>query len=93
MTFSLGFAVQAFFVLSCLNPARESAILMISVTKKEKITYSIIDQNGKTIRQSNINVNEGSNTVLLETNSLTAGVYILSLYGKNIDTKLKFIKQ
>jgi Secretion system C-terminal sorting domain len=75
------------------NPVRESTTLMISVTKKEKITYCIIDQSGKTLLQNNVSVNEGSNMVLIETNSLAAGVYILSLNGKDIDTKLRFIKQ
>lgn len=75
------------------NPVHESATLMISVSKKEKITYSIIDQTGKTIQQNNISINAGSNTVLIETNSLAAGVYTLSLNGQNTTTQLKFMKQ
>jgi hypothetical protein len=75
------------------NPVRESATLMISVTRKEKITYSIIDQNGITLQQKNIAVNKGSNSIPIETNSLATGVYTLSLYGQYTNTKLKFVKQ
>ena len=74
------------------NPVRESATLMISVTRKEKITYGIIDQNGNTIQQKNIVVNKGSNSIPIETNALAAGVYTLSLYGPYTNTKLKFVK-
>jgi hypothetical protein len=42
------------------NPVRESATLMISVRKKENLIYSIIYQNGTTVQQKNITVNEGN---------------------------------
>jgi Secretion system C-terminal sorting domain len=74
------------------NPVRENATLMISVTRKEKITYSIIDQYGNILQQKNISVNKGSNSVPIESNALAAGVYTLSLYGQFTNTKLKFVK-
>jgi trimeric autotransporter adhesin len=75
------------------NPVHEKATLMISVTKKEKIAYSIIDEYGKTVQQKNSSVNAGSNTVLIETNSLAAGVYTISLSGQYTNGWLKFVKQ
>lgn len=74
------------------NPVRESATLMISVTRKEKITYSIIDQYGNILQQKNISVNKGSNSILIETNVLAAGVYTLSLLGQFTNNKIKFVK-
>lgn len=75
------------------NPAKETAILMISVTRKEKITYTIIDKVGNSVRQKNITVEKGSNSIPIDINSLAAGVYTISLQGQFTNTKLKLVRQ
>jgi ELWxxDGT repeat protein len=75
------------------NPVRENTTLMISVTKKEKMSYKIIDQNGRTVQQKNIIVNEGSNLVMLETAALAAGAYTIVVNGPDINSTVKFVKQ
>jgi ELWxxDGT repeat protein len=75
------------------NPVRENTTLMISVIKKEKMSYKFIDQNGRTVQQKNITVNEGSNSIIIPTNSLVAGMYTIVLTGNDTNSYLKFVKQ
>lgn len=75
------------------SPVRESATLMVSVTKKRNITYTIADASGKTVLNKHVTVNPGSNTITVETAILSSGVYILSVNGDNISNRLKFVKQ
>jgi hypothetical protein len=84
---------KAAVVMLYPNPVRENVTLMISVTKKENISYSIIDQNGRAVQKKNALVNEGSNTILIETNSLAMGVYTIVLNGANTNSQMKFVKQ
>jgi trimeric autotransporter adhesin len=74
------------------NPVKQSTTLMISVLKKEKLTYSIIDQQGRVVSQQNIVANEGSNLVSIETTGLSTGSYTISITGTVSNTQLKFIK-
>jgi ELWxxDGT repeat protein len=75
------------------NPVMENATLMIAAAKKEIITYRIVDQHGRTVQQQKITVNEGSNMITVETNSLAAGIYTITLSGNNTSSHLKFVKQ
>jgi ELWxxDGT repeat protein len=74
------------------NPVRESGTLMVSVAKKENITCRIIDANGRIVQRRELEVNEGSNTVSFQTNSLAAGAYSIILTGTNTNRQLRFIK-
>ncbi|HEY6506102.1 MAG TPA: ELWxxDGT repeat protein [Chitinophagaceae bacterium] len=75
------------------NPVIESATLMIAARKKESISYSIVDMSGRTLQQKNISINEGSNLLTIETNSLAAGVYTIILNGNETNSRVKFVKQ
>lgn len=75
------------------NPVRTSLSLMISVQKKEKLSYSIIDAQGRIVSSKNITVNEGSNNIPVETGTLNAGVYTIRLAGTFTNGQLMFVKQ
>jgi trimeric autotransporter adhesin len=77
------------------NPASagDNTTLMIAARKKGNASYSISDINGRTLQQMNVYLNEGSNTIQLETRLLPAGVYIINLSGDQTNRQLKFIKQ
>ncbi len=74
------------------NPVRENATLMIAAAKKENLVCSIIDHSGRIIRNTNIAVEKGSNSIIFETNSLAAGVYTFSIKGQVTNTQLKFVR-
>lgn len=75
------------------NPLREGGSLVISVVRKETLTYCIVDQYGRIIQQKSIVVTEGSNTVPLETASLASGLYTILIKGSLVNTTVKFVKQ
>ena len=75
------------------NPASENVTLMIAALKKENISYSIIDQYGRTMLLKNASINEGSNTITIETGVLSAGIYTIVLKGPVTNTRMKFVKQ
>lgn len=72
------------------NPVKENATLMISVSKQEKLSYTIVDAQGKMVQKSSISLNKGSNTISIETGHLPAGVYIISFEEQG---RVRFIKQ
>lgn len=80
-------------VLLYPNPVSESATLMIAALKKESISYSIIDQLGRTLLLKSTVINEGSNMITVETAALAAGIYTIVLKGPVTHTNVKFMKQ
>lgn len=75
------------------NPVALSATLSIYVTKQLKTSYSIIDQNGRSVQVKGITLNEGNNIISIETGSLSAGVYTIMLNNAGRMEQVRFIKQ
>jgi trimeric autotransporter adhesin len=75
------------------NPVTENATLMVAALKKENVSYSIIDQHGRTMLVANTSINEGSNMITIETTTLSAGIYTIVLKGPITNTRVKFMKQ
>ena len=75
------------------NPVINETNLAITVNKKEKVQVRIIDNAGRIIKQQQMNLTEGSNTLLLDVSALTKGIYFLDLKGETINNQRKFVKQ
>lgn len=74
------------------NPVHDVAKVTVISEKKESIYYSVIDQYGRTIAKSNINIKEGSNSISIDTRLFASGVYLLVIEGEKINEQLRFIK-
>ncbi|MEO7309517.1 MAG: hypothetical protein ABIX01_03905 [Chitinophagaceae bacterium] len=71
-----------------------SAFLSISTSKSGKIQTVITDLSGRTIRSATVTVNAGSNLVPVESNTLAAGAYQLTIYADGVLAgTVRFVKQ
>lgn len=75
------------------NPVQSNINLVIISAKAERLRFSIIDLSGKIMKQWDVNAREGSNTISINTERLSTGVYLLNVYGNNGKVCYRFIKQ
>lgn len=80
-------------VLLYPNPVKESATMVISVAKADRVSYNIIDLSGKILSSVTTNLNAGSNTFNINVSGLAAGMYNITIKGEQTDERIKFIKQ
>lgn len=74
------------------NPVQSTGTLMVSVPSKCRASYVIFDQNGRRVIISDINLNEGTNTIPIAVDKLAKGIYTISISGQNIKKELRFSK-
>jgi hypothetical protein len=75
------------------NPVKETAILTMSVEKKEVINYNIVDNAGRVLHSSSVTLAEGSNNISIDVKNLANGLYFISIKGEQTNKKVQFIKQ
>ena len=75
------------------NPVKETAVLTISVERKEVISYSIIDNAGKVLHSQQANLSTGSNNIKIDVQNLANGLYFISVKGTQTNKKVQFVKQ
>jgi hypothetical protein len=75
------------------NPVKESAILRMSVEKRDVINYSIIDNAGKVLRSNSVALTEGSNNISIDVKNLANGLYFISIKGEQTNKRVQFVKQ
>jgi hypothetical protein len=73
------------------NPSDEELTLRFSVNTADKATIDIRDISGKVSQTMEIQANSGSNVVLMETNKLSAGMYLLTLNVGGAQSSLPFV--
>ena len=61
------------------NPTEDELNLRFSLDKKEDMKFVISDLSGKITQQHSFKASEGSNLVMFDTNSLSAGMYFLTI--------------
>ena len=61
------------------NPADEEVNLRFTVAAGQTVTVAVTDLMGNVIQHHTINANQGTNLVLLSTNELAAGMYLVRL--------------
>lgn len=74
------------------NPVAEEAKVTMSASFEGKAQWKIIDNAGRTVMQSSIQLKKGRNALVINVNKLSAGIYYLSVSGSGIDQKLKLQK-
>jgi hypothetical protein len=75
------------------NPVRQYATLQISLSEKELVRYTIIDQAGKTIASSTVYLDRGNNSISLPVQTMANGVYTIQLSGIKTNKQVRFVKQ
>jgi len=77
------------------NPAFSSDVVNVHIVSEENIAaeYHIISLSGKTILKTQIKINQGTNTLKLNLENMTAGVYLFTLVTEKGMTTKKLILQ
>ncbi len=75
------------------NPSNSNTVLQVSTPENLQLNIQITDLTGRVIMQTNYNANSTSNSILLNTESLKAGVYNVSVDWGTGNRVIKFVKQ
>ena len=74
------------------NPASNQIVVNYNLIENNKISIQIIDISGKVVKEIlPVNSAIGVNTVIIETNTLTKGIYSLIMMGNNIIQSNKLV--
>lgn len=65
------------------NPARSLVTVSMRAMQQDNVTLVITDITGKLIKQQQVNVAKGNNTIPVDVNSLVPGTYLLKLVCKS----------
>jgi hypothetical protein len=76
------------------NPAdNELQISFSSQTGSNEILFYVTDLTGKRLQQHTVHANEGNNLVLIATDNLSAGTYLIQMVDASGQRTLNFIKK
>jgi invasion protein IalB len=75
------------------NPVQNTATVTVMASRGESLQLRLIDQNGRVVYRKTVMAQAGPNAFVVETASLPAGVYTLSIRGNDTQKELKMIKQ
>ncbi len=74
------------------NPVEGLGYLSLHSGFNTNTTIAIHDVSGRVVESETHNISKGNNTITLNTNNFTQGMYFLSLKNGNKNTTIKFIK-
>lgn len=77
------------------NPVTGTLNLYVESKSSDKMNISIVDANGRIVKQLSQNIQEGNNNYQINVSSLPAGTYFISINGLNKyeNAKQHFVKQ
>ena len=76
------------------NPVKDTGVLNYNSNRSGRITYAVINASGQVVVNKKIPVLEGKNLLNLDTSSLAAGYYVLSVTDEGkTSTSISFVKQ
>ena len=61
------------------NPVKNNLQVSISADKADRATIQVVDLNGKLVYSQAVHVNEGSNTLSIQTGTFTSGAYVIKV--------------
>jgi FAD synthase len=73
------------------NPASNNANLVFDMLTDAKVLVSVTDVTGKVVKSLTANSTLGQNTININVNDLTAGIYFVSVSANNQKTTAKLI--
>lgn len=74
-------------------PVKNTLNIAVESAKTSTMTITISDVLGRNIVSSTQSVNNGSNTLTLDTQNLSSGVYTLTVNNEKQQSTVKFVKQ
>jgi len=74
------------------NPVDAELSVDFELNSNQSLEVKIVNLLGKVVGSYRIQGNEGKNTVVLNTQSLSNGTYIVELLGESISSSLPFVK-
>lgn len=75
------------------NPATNQVNLTVTVQRKENLNYFIFDNAGRKLIQNSAQVSAGLNSLYVDINKLSAGIYYLKLISDSFNEQLQFVKR
>lgn len=75
------------------NPVHNSAVITLSTARQNLVDFKVFDLSGRVVKQWQSNVAEGSNTISINVEGLSAGVYHVLASSAGAKAISKFIKQ
>jgi hypothetical protein len=75
------------------NPANTELNISMSNSETEKIKYQLIDANGRILKEGVKQLSAGANSLSIDVNKLSSGVYYLMINGNIIHKQLQFVKE
>jgi PKD repeat protein len=73
------------------NPTEGELNLRFTLNNKEDLNFIVTDLSGKVSQQHSFKANEGSNLVMFDTNSLSAGMYFLTIASGTSSKTMQFV--
>jgi hypothetical protein len=74
------------------NPAEAELTVDFDLGSNQLLQIEIVDLLGKVVGSYGIQAKEGKNSVLVNTQSLSNGSYIIQLSGEAVSSSLPFVK-
>jgi hypothetical protein len=74
------------------NPTDNELNVQFNLSQPEIMLFEIMDLTGKKIEKQVIKANSGENLVILNTNNLSSGLYLLNVNSGNLTKTIQFIK-
>jgi hypothetical protein len=74
------------------NPAADKIMVTVGALSDGKAQWNITDNAGRMVMKGSAQLKKGRNTMPVNINKLSSGIYYLNIYGGGIDQKIKVQK-
>lgn len=81
------------FAMLYPNPVRNEMNLTITLGRKDRLNWQLVDNNGRIIKNGSIIHSGGSMAVSIDISNISAGNYLMRLNGESLQQTIKVIKQ
>jgi ELWxxDGT repeat protein len=81
------------FAMLYPNPVRNEVNLTITLSRKDRLNWQLVDNSGRIIKNGSINHSGGSMAISIDVSNISAGNYLMRLNGESLQQTIKVIKQ
>ncbi len=83
------------FVISSIspNPVQDAATISLTAAKKGAVQFTIYNVSGNIVKQWYSNITEGVNTINMNVQELTSGIYWVLAYSLDTKATFRFIRK